>query len=71
MPEPIFPTVAQKACLLRAARKERDVLQDNLDRLQRLNARHLEGPIAALESEIECLDSGVTVLWNMPEGNSS
>lgn len=64
-------TAAQKACLLRAARKELDMLQDELDRMQRLNRRHQSGPIAAVEAEIDCLSSGVTELWNTPEGNTS
>jgi hypothetical protein len=64
-------TPAQKACLLRAARKELDMLANELDRMQRLNRRHMIGPIAAVEAEIDCLAAGVTELWNQPEGNSS
>lgn len=64
-------TAAQKGCLLRAARKELDMLQDELDRMQRLNRRHMRGPIEAVEAEIDCLSEAVTKVWAMPDGNSS
>jgi hypothetical protein len=71
MPESILLTAQQKGCVLRACRKEIDMLQNELDRLQKLNRRHLAGAIEAVESEIDCLAAAVTILWNMPEGNSS
>lgn len=71
MPESVTLTAAQKGCVLRACRKELNMLQNERDRLHGLNRRHLAGPLEAVETEIDCLGSAVTVLWNMPDGNTS
>lgn len=57
-------SVESKACLLRAARTELRKMQAELYRLQTLPPRHMLGPIAATEAEIDCLSQGITWLWN-------
>ena len=57
-------TVESRSCLLRAAKKELRHLQAELYRLQNVgHLRHMQGPIEATESEIECLGKGITWLW--------
>lgn len=57
-------SVQAKACLLRAARTELRKMQAELYRLQTLPPRHMAGPIATTEAEIDCLAQGITWLWN-------
>lgn len=61
-------TNEQRACLLRAARRELRWLQAELYRLQQLPPRHMEGPIAATEAEIDCLGAAISWLWNHRSG---
>lgn len=61
-------TTDAKSCLLRAARAELRKLQAELYRLQTLPPRHMAGPIAATEAEIDCLSHGIAWLWNHRSG---
>lgn len=57
-----------KTCLLRAARRELNILQAEAYRLAQLNSRYAAGPIAANAAEIECLSAGISWLWNHKGG---
>lgn len=58
--------VEAKSCLLRAARAELRKLRAERYRLTLLPTRYAGGPIAATDSEIDCLSKGISWLFNYP-----
>jgi hypothetical protein len=59
-------TVEMRSCMLRAARRELHRMQADLYRLQSLNVRYMQGPIAVTEQELECLGAAITWLHQIP-----
>lgn len=55
--------VEQRACLLRAARRELRALQAEHHRLESLPARVSAGPLAVCQKELECISLAVAWLW--------
>lgn len=53
----------ERACLLRAARRQLKVLNAELHRLESLPLRYAEGPIGACMQERDCLAASITWLW--------
>lgn len=55
--------VAERSCLLRAARKQLLLLQDEIDRLDRLPLPYAIAPREAAQEEHDCLARAVAWLW--------
>lgn len=58
-------TDEMRACLLRAARKQLDHLQNEVQRLQDLPIVYAHGPIAVVQAELSCLARAVCWLWRL------
>lgn len=56
-------TVQERACLLRAARRELAQMQDRFTSMQELGRT---GECDALLTEINCLTAAITWLWRLP-----
>jgi len=61
-PEPILG-IDERACLLRAARRQLRSLQAELHRLESLPSNYAAGPVAATQAELNCLTRAVNWLW--------
>lgn len=55
--------VEERACLLRAGRKQLEALQSELLRMEQLPTAYAAGPVAAVQAEINCLSRGISWLW--------
>lgn len=53
----------ERACLLRAARRQLRALQAELHRLEQLPSIYAMGPVSAAQAELNCLMRAVNWLW--------